>query len=287
MCEMISLLNQLRRDGMSSQKGDEVVLDIESNDKVHRWRLCSLGKHYVREHKEHIPPSKKHPEGEVIVRHAHCANNPPHKNKKGEDEPQDALSIDELHTIADAYFSNLLGPPKAHVFKYPRADEFDQHIRGWTLYWNEVFEPKDLLDPNLVKALIASESSFKPEQNTPNHNKKIGYARGLMQITDETIRILHGHEVGLKNHFIYIIHKDANDPSANICAGIRWLFLKRAGAKERYINAGVYDHIVTWDDAVAEYKGVLNGILDENNSNPDPEQKMPKFRALYKQIQES
>jgi hypothetical protein len=269
-------------------RSDAVTSEDKSSNKAHRWRLCPLGKHYVREHQEHIPPSKKHPNGEIIVRHAHCANNPPHKNRKGQDEPQDILSIDELHAIADANFSELPGPPKANVLKeYPRVDEFDQYIRGWTLYWNEVFEAEDLLDPNLVKALIASESSFKPEQNTPNKDKKIGYARGLMQITDETIRILHGTEVGLKRHFIYLTHRDANDPSANICAGIRWLFLKRAGAKERYLKAKLYDHIVTWDDAVAEYKGVLKGILDKDNQNLDLKKKMPIFRALYKQFQES
>jgi hypothetical protein len=264
---------------------DKVVLENKPGDKVHRWRLCSIGKHYVREHQEHIPPSKQHPNGEVIVRHAHCANNPPHKNRKGQDDPQDILSIDELHAIADTYFSELPGPPKANVLKeYPKADEFDQYIRGWTLYWNEVFEAKDFLDPNLVKALIASESSFKPEQNTPNDKEEIGYARGLMQITDETIRILHGNEAGLKKHFIYLTHKDANDPSANICAGTRWLFMKKAGAQERYEKAGLSDYVASWDDAVAEYKGVLKGILDKNNKNPDPKRKMPIFRALYAQL---
>ena len=54
----------------------------EQKDKVHPWRLCPLGKHYVREHRERIPSSKKHPDGEIIIRHAHCASNPLGKNKK-------------------------------------------------------------------------------------------------------------------------------------------------------------------------------------------------------------
>lgn len=167
---------------------DRSIFKSELSDKVHRWRLCPLGMHYVREHQERIHPSQKHPKGEIIIRHAHCANNSPHQGKKGQDEPQDVLSIDELRVIVDANFSNLPGSPKAHILtEYPRADEFDQHIRGWVLYWNEIFEAKDFLDPNLVKALIASESSFKPEQNTPNQDKKIGYARGLMQVTDERL----------------------------------------------------------------------------------------------------
>lgn len=33
---------------------------------------CPVGSHHVREHSMHIPPSKKHPEGIVVIRHAHC-----------------------------------------------------------------------------------------------------------------------------------------------------------------------------------------------------------------------
>lgn len=43
---------------------------VKKEEKTHPWRLCPIGKHYVREHQEHIPPSKKHSDGEVIVRHA-------------------------------------------------------------------------------------------------------------------------------------------------------------------------------------------------------------------------
>jgi hypothetical protein len=46
------------------------------DDKVHPWRICPIGKHYVRTHVLHVPPSKIHPEGEVVTRHAHCADNP-------------------------------------------------------------------------------------------------------------------------------------------------------------------------------------------------------------------
>jgi len=245
---------------------NEITLETDLGGKVHPWRLCPIGQHYVREHKEHIPPSKKHPDGEIIIRHAHCANNP-HRN--GQNKPRDILSIDELQLIANTYFAGLSGPPKTHVLiDYPNSDEFDQYIRGWTLYWNEVFEAQNPLDPNLVKALIASESSFRLGQDTPNKDRHIGYARGLMQLTDETTRILHGHQAGLRDHFIYLSHENAHDPSANICAGIRWLFLKRAGAKERYIKAGLENHVVTWDDAIAEYKGVLSGILENKNPNP-------------------
>src|SRR5690348_14898598 len=108
--------------------------------KVHPWRLCNLGKHYVKEHHERIPPSKKHPDGEIIIRHAHCANNPLGKHQK---EIRDILSFDEIEIISQENFLDLRGPPKAKVLDYPRADDFDKLIRGWVLYWNEIFEAKD------------------------------------------------------------------------------------------------------------------------------------------------
>lgn len=41
-----------------------------------------------------------------------------------------------------------------------------------------------------------------------------------------------------------------NDPSNNICAGIRWLFRKRAVASD------LLKRNVSWEEAVAEVKGV-------------------------------
>ncbi len=139
------------------------------------------------------------------------------------------------------------------------------------------------LDPNLIKALIASESGFNPDTINSHNPAKIGSAHGLMQLTDETLRILNGREEGLRDHFVYLSHAEAMDASANICAGIRWLFLKRAGAQERYDQIA-RGHTVTWDDAVAEYKGILSGILNQNNAHPDSEGKMPIFRSFYKAL---
>lgn len=264
---------------------DEVVRGNNTDEKlnkVHPWRLCPIGTHYVREHFEHIPPSKKHPNGTVVIRHAHCANNPLGKNKH---EINDILSFVELTMITKSIFFDLKGPPKAKILKYPRSDEFDAQIRGWVLYWNEVFKAQEPLDPNMVKALIASESSFDPNIINPHNPKKIGPARGLMQLTDETLRILNGHEDGLREHLIHLSHIEAIEPSANICAGTRWLFLKKAGARERYAQIDP-NHKVTWEDAVAEYKGVLSGILDKNNPHSDPEGKMKIFRSIYGKFQE-
>lgn len=260
---------------------------IPTNDnedkKIHPWRLCPIGKHYVKTHSEHISPSKEHPKGEVIIRHAHCAKNPPHKNSKKQDvHTKDILSFEELQIIAKTHFVDLKGPPKANVLKFSRADEFDSQIRGWALYWNQVFDAKDSLDPNLVKALIASESSFNPESANSTTNGT-GIARGLMQLTDDTLNMISGHKVDLKDNFISLTPDQAMDPTANICAGVRWLFMKYAGARER-IEKAKLDRLATWDDAVAEYKGILGGIIE--GKNPDPKKEMPIFRNFYRQLSE-
>jgi hypothetical protein len=35
----------------------------KNKDKVHPWRLCPAGEHFVRTHQMHVPSSKEHPEG--------------------------------------------------------------------------------------------------------------------------------------------------------------------------------------------------------------------------------
>jgi hypothetical protein len=46
------------------------------------------------------------------------------------------------------------------------------------------------------------------------------------------------------------------------------------------------NHTATWDDAVAEYKGILKNIVENKdpNHNPDPYGEMPKFSSLYKKL---
>lgn len=82
---------------------DEAITDGDQKEKVHPWRFCFIGKHYVREHQERIPPSKKHPEGGIIIRHAHCASNPLGKNKK---EIKDILSFEEIQIVAKTNFQD-------------------------------------------------------------------------------------------------------------------------------------------------------------------------------------
>lgn len=215
-----------------------------SDDKIHPWRICPIGKHFVKKHIVHIPPSKEHPDGETIERHEHCATNPSKK---------DLLSFDEIQAMTEKYFHQLSGPPKSGVLKgYINADKFDAEIRGWTRYWNDIFSLPDPLDANLVKALIVSESSFHPDTDIPA--KKHGRARGLMQITDSTMTALSNHHGELSNYLICFEHLKLFNPTANICCGVRWLFRKKITA------SATLGRPATWIETIADYKGILEKL---------------------------
>jgi hypothetical protein len=70
-----------------------------------------------------------------------------------------------------------------------------------------------------------------------------------MQITNDTRKILGDENGELKDHYLTLTREDVDDPSNNICAGIRWLFRKQAIASSRLKRTA------TWEEAVAEFKG--------------------------------
>lgn len=183
---------------------------------VHPWRTCPYGEHWVRTHPMHAPPSKTHSDGSVTTRHEHCARNPSGK---------DQLYPEEIQEIANQNFSALKNKPCALSLGFDDGNKYDDFIAGWVQYWSEILKPDEPLDPNLVKALIASESSFKAKllANPKNSNS----ARGLIQITNDTRKILDGYNGDLKDHLIKVTKEELNDPNTNICAGVRWLFEKR------------------------------------------------------------
>lgn len=233
--------------------------------KVHKWRLCPLGEHWRRTHPLHVKPSTKNPDG-ITTRHGHCVKNPTRK---------DQLYKDEIDEIAEVHFRELTGAPVSDNLDYNNGNSFDVIIRGWTRYWNDVFQPKEQLDPNLVKSLIATESGFKVKQDTKVPRRKIK-ARGLMQITDETLKILTDEKGELKDHFITLDRDDVDEPNSNICAGIRWLFKKKELASWRLKRDA------TWEEAVEEYKGVLAQRLSGKKYNkkimPDFNEKLTRLR---------
>src|SRR4030067_876895 len=117
------------------------------NTKSHPWRLCPPGEHWKVTHPLTVPPSKKNPAGYMTTRGGHCHGNPSHK---------DSIYAIEIGEIANQNFSSLFGLPTPNDLGFAKGNSYDELIRGWTKYWNEVFKPKESLDPDLVKALIAS-----------------------------------------------------------------------------------------------------------------------------------
>ena len=106
--------------------------------------------------------------------------------------------------------------------------------------------PKIPLDPDLVKALIASESAdFNPDPPRPRPDKL--KARGLLQVTDSSRIMLDGGVAELSDHFVHVGLKEMTDPVLNIAAGTRWLFRKKQIADSEGNKKG-------WIGAVMKYK---------------------------------
>lgn len=217
---------------------------------VHPWRVCSYGEHWVRTHPLHVPPSKTHPNGSITTRREHCARNPSGK---------DQLYPDEIREIAAQHFSDLKNKPCSLPLGFGAAgSKYDDLIAGWVQYWNDVLKPTEPLDPNFVKALIATESGFDPNILADKKNKDS--ARGLMQITNDTREILGDDDGEIKDHYITATRSDLNDPSVNICAGVRWLFQKRELLSRKL------GHQATWIETVGKYKGTAKTTKERAKS---------------------
>jgi soluble lytic murein transglycosylase-like protein len=191
----------------------------------------------VREHPRTVPVSEKNPEGKTIV-DGHCRSNPSH---------HEIFVADEISRIAIEHFKDIKNRPTPDDLGFLKGNAFDEFIAGWTQFWNEIFMPKDPLDPDLVKALIANESSFRTQVDTKS---KDGTARGLIQITEGSRKILADQKGELKDFLITVSKDEIKDPNVNIFAGIRWLFHKKNLATHHLKREA------TWMEAISEYKGI-------------------------------
>jgi hypothetical protein len=209
--------------------------------KYHPWRLCPIGEHWVRRHPKHLRS------GNVTDHDGHCR-----KNKKSKSEFYHA---DELKLMAETHFGSLTSDPNAMPVNdplgFPNGNKYDLLIAGWTKFWNEVLKPDEPLPPDLVKALMATESSFK----TPKDQKSSsGDARGLIQVTESTRKILQNIKGELKNHHIELTVDESREPVTNVAAGIRWLHHKKFLLEKRVKRQ------VSWEEAIFEYKGLTKDI---------------------------
>jgi uncharacterized protein with HEPN domain len=229
----------------------------------HPWRPCPLGYYFVHEFNRSVPISEKNPTGTTSV-HEHCRRNP---------SGRDQLYPNEISLIFDVGKTKPL--PKVGKMKSPKnANDFDQLIALWTQYWNDIFSPKDPLPPNVIKALFFSESSFYlkvKDQRVAARN----YARGPLQITDETRKILADETGELKDHHVTLTATDVKQVELAMPAAVRWLFHKRDLAS-KYLGRQA-----SWEEAVADYKGYLRKKKDFRLQTG-----MTKFNSTFKHLNE-
>lgn len=146
--------------------------------------------------------------------------------------------------------------------------KYDEIIAVWTDYFNKKFEAALPLDPDVVKALIASESSFDPN---PKANRKI--ALGIAQITKPTLKIIQDPH-GEAKDFIFkdIRQKDLKDPKISIPMAIRWLHRKRQTAASKLGKAPNHEELIL------EYKGLLKSKSDYKKAG------LKKYREEYAEL---
>ncbi|MES2768045.1 MAG: transglycosylase SLT domain-containing protein [Bdellovibrionota bacterium] len=235
--------------------------DTQNIEIKNPWRICPIGEHWVRRHPKNLKT------GKITDHDGHCRKNPSKK---------DLIKGDEMELIST---SDLFLNPKVRVsknnLKLPQVsllkqNQYDDLISGWTAYWNDVFQLKNPLHPNYVKALMATESTFNPKAKAPNP-KKIGLARGLLQLTEETTRLAKNHKLHeYRDHLIDLEYEDLWDPNKNIAFGVRHLFRKRETAKARLKREP------TWFEVLMDYKGTLK------SRTPKSEEVRQKLKAHLK-----
>lgn len=225
---------------------------------------CPLGQHWVRAHSMRVPASDKNLTG-ITIRRPHCARNP---------RKRQTLTLREVARIEKLPSFKSRKKPCPLKMGFAKGARYDDLIAGWVKYWNEIFKPERPLEANLIKALIASESSFEPMKLADPKNPKSG--RGLMQLLDLSRRILADEKGELKNNFIAVSQEDLLDPSTNICAGIRWIFHKRK------LLSGKLGRSASWDEVVAEYKGLTK---DLKAGKPRAKELFDRFKRYLRLIE--
>lgn len=210
----------------------------------------------VRSHSRHVPVSKKHPNGITIVRQ--------HPRRLHG-------SIFTKEDIEKAFKSlpEKLDYPTAHKLPQKDADKYDDLIAFWIDYFNRKLGQPPLapLDPNVFKALLASESDFR---KNPKGNL---VAVGIAQITPSTLEILQDSE-GEAKEFIFkaIRQEDLKDPNIAIPLGARWLFYKKD------VAAGKLKKAPTPEEVILEYKGLLR------SKSKYKHKALEKFRREYEKL---
>ena len=210
----------------------------------------------VREHPLPVPVSKKNPTS-MTIRDRHV------RRLKGS-----YLDPEEIESVFKSYDrKNLIYPTPKKLDEYPNADKYDEIIAVWTDYFNKKFSANPPLDPDMVKALISSESGFRVD---PPENEM---ALGMTQITKETLKILQDPN-GEANNFIFdkIRQKDLKNPDVAIPMAVRWLHRKMVTAANQLKRAP------SSEELILEYKGLLKSKTDFRDNA------LAKFRKDYAKL---
>lgn len=208
----------------------------------------------VQEHSRRVPISNKNPSGRTIVdRHL--------RHIDGQ-----YLDLNLINLIFKNYDKkNILYPAKGKL-NLPNEDKYDDAIAIWVDYFNKKLNLKSPLDPDMIKALIASESTFKP-------NAVIAKATGLTQITTDTLKILQDLS-GESKEFVFkdIRRKDLKDPIISVPLGVRWLAYKKQYAEK------ILKRAATSDEVIQVYKGILN------DNSETAKRIMKDYRDFYEKL---
>ncbi|MBC7712803.1 MAG: transglycosylase SLT domain-containing protein [Rhizobacter sp.] len=227
-------------------------------EKKSDWRICPIGEHWTRIHPYNIKS------GKVAIQSGHCKKNPSGKDILKKDELELIPTLDIFKKQKIKILTNDLG--------FENGNDYDEIIAGWVAYWNEVFRPEELLNPNYVKILIATESGFREKIVTPNKNKNIGKALGISQITESTLKAVKNKKGELKDHYVEITKEEALDPNKNIAVGVRWLFRKYETAKKKLKRAP------SWEEVIWEFKGITN---DNSKKGVEIKNKIKNYLKLF------
>lgn len=212
----------------------------------------------VHEYPRHIPVSLKHPTGVTIV------------DEHIRRLPGTRLGPAEIQVTFKSYDrKGLILPTTGKLPEYKRADGYDDLIAVWTDYFNKAYDITPPLHPNVLKALLGSESGFDPD---PKQNK---LAFGIAQITKKTLAVLQDPKGEAKDFiFTKIRQKDLKVPMVAIALAARWLIRKRATATSKLGRAPDVEELIL------EYKGLLKSKTIFKNDA------LKNFRDKYAKLTE-
>lgn len=216
---------------------------------------CKPGYHHVNKHLRISKNGTRH------IVEEHCRKSPKSKEK--------FLYKSNLDYIFEHFKKRYQYKILKRIKGYAQdKGQYDEIIQFWLKYWKDEGLISEDIDPLLVKAIIAIESSFREGIVTKMPNSS---ATGLMQILVTTMKILAqklGKEIRKSN--IDISQEEAKESNANIAAGTRWLIYKitsspykhKSNKRDRIYGGVKYYH--SWDDDGDKYADKVFKVYDES-----------------------